>query len=116
MIEGESSPYWSIDAEASTLGAALQDPKCAKALAEVPNDLYYDERHQHIHAAICALVKAGKPVDLITADRELQDRKTLPLIGGTAYLADLVMRVPTTANMKSYLRIIETCAMRRKLR
>ena len=112
----EKSPFWNMEAEASTLGAAIQDPKCAKTLAEVSSDLYYDERHQLIHAAVCALVKAGKPVDLVTLDQEMQSRNTLDRIGGAAYLVELIQFVPSTANMKSYLQIVQACAMRRQMR
>lgn len=111
----ERSPLYNLDAEMSTLGAAIQDAKCAKALSEVSSDIYYDQRHQAIHAAISALVKAEKPVDPITLDQELSNRNTLALIGGTSYLADLIMRVPTTLNMQYYLDIVQTCAMRRQM-
>lgn len=112
----EKSPFWNMEAEASTLGAAIQDPKCAKTLAEVSSDLYYDERHQLIHAAVCALVKSGKPVDLVTLDQEMRSRNTLDRIGGAAYLVELIQFVPSTANMKSYLQIVQACAMRRQMR
>lgn len=107
--------FYNVSAEASTLGAALQDPKCAETLAEVPSDIYFDQRHQLIHGAICALVKEKKAVDLITVDAEMGSRNTLKEIGGSSYLVELIQYVPTTANMKYYLEIVQTCAMRRQI-
>ncbi len=108
--------YFNIDAEKSTLGAAIQDSKCAKLLADVATDIYYDQKHQAIHTAICSLVKSGKAVDLVTVDQELTNHNTNDLIGGAVYLVELIQFVPTTVNMKDYLRIVYECAMRRQMR
>ena len=113
--EESGNPFYSVEAEACTLGAALQDARCARVLADEPGDIYYDPRHQLIHAAICAIVKAGKPVDLAIVDHELATRKTLDMAGGTAYLVDLMQAVPFVANMQHYLQIVRSCSTRRKL-
>ncbi|MGN1370622.1 MAG: replicative DNA helicase [Aristaeellaceae bacterium] len=114
--EAPVNAFYNIEAEVSTLGAALLDGKCAKVLADISSDIYYDQRHQLIHAAVCALVKDKKPVDLVTMDHEMASRNTLDAIGGAAYLVRLCNAVPTTANMKYYLQIVQACAMRRKMR
>lgn len=108
--------FFNIEAEASTLGAAMQDEKCAKMLSEAESGIYYDERHQMIHAAMKALIRAEKPVDLVTMNQELSRRNTLDRIGGAGYLIDLINAVPTTVNMKYYLEIVQECMMRRQLR
>jgi len=111
-----ANAYYNLEAEASTLGAAMLDEKCAKTIAEVNNSIYYDQRHQLIQAAISALVKGQKPVDLVTLDQEMSSRNTLDMIGGAAYLVGLMQLVPTTANMRYYLQIVQECAMRRQMR
>ena len=108
--------YYNLEAEASTLGAALQNEKCAKILADVSTDVYYDQRHQAIHAAICSLVKSGKAVDMVTVDHELTLRNTNEIVGGAVYLIEITQLVPTTVNMKDYLKIVYECAMRRQMR
>lgn len=115
-ISEAPSPFYNLEAEASTLGAAMQDAKCAKMLADVPSDLYYDQKHQAVHAAICALVQSERPVDLVTMDQEMRNRNTIDLIGGPATLVEMISYVPTTANMQYYLQIVQACAMRRQLR
>ena len=109
------NPFYDVSAEAATLGAALQDTKCAKMLTDVSNDSYYDQKHQAIHAAICALLSADKPIDLVTVNQEMEARNTIGLIGGPAYLVELIQYVPTTANQQYYIQIIQACAMRRQI-
>lgn len=112
----EISAFYNISAEMSTLGAALLDEKCAKIIADVPNDIFYDQRHQFIHAAICSLIQVNSPVDLITTDAELRRRGTLDAAGGSGYLVELMQYVPTTVNTKYYLQIVQKSAMCRQLR
>lgn len=114
--EGPANAFYNLEAEASTLGAAILDSKCAKTLSEVPSEIYYDQRHQLIHAAVASLVKDGKPVDLVTMDQEMGNRNTLDMVGGPSYLVELCQAVPTTVNMKYYLQIVQACAMRRQMR
>jgi replicative DNA helicase len=114
--ETPANAFYSLEAEASTLGAAILDSKCAKTLSGVSSEIYYDQRHQLIHAAVAALVKNEKPVDLVTLDHEMASRNTLDMAGGTSYLVELCQMVPTTVNMKYYLKIVQECAMRRQMR
>ena len=113
---GIKDAFANWEAEAAVLGSALIDSKCAKTLSEVSSEIFYDQRNQMIHAAIAALVKDEKPVDLVTLDNEMKNRNTLDMVGGTTYLVDLIQLVPTTVNMKYYLKIVQECAMRRQMR
>ena len=49
----------------------------------------------------------GDPVDLVTRGEELRQRGTLDSVGGVSYISDLSMAVPSTANVKYYIRIVE---------
>lgn len=55
------------------------------------------------------------PVDLVTVDAELSRRGSLEGVGGTAYLIELSQYVPTTANVKAYIRIVLEKSTLRKL-
>lgn len=109
------SPYYSIEAEMSILGAAIQDAHCVKMVAECPDEDIYDNRHKLIRDAIAEMYQAQKPVDLVTLNTQLEINNRLDAIGGTGYLLDLIAYVPTTANVKAYLDIVQQCSMRRKL-
>jgi replicative DNA helicase len=92
----------------AALGAMLLDP--AGAGSEVRERLsethFYHAPHQVIFREIAALQDAMQAVDLVTLTQRLQDRNQLEQVGGAAYLADLVTRVPTTANVGHYIDIV----------
>ena len=100
-------PPQSYEAEQSVLGAMLQDSRAVSIAVEMlREDDFYTPAHQAIYAALRALAQESVAIDLITADAELSRRGTLAGIGGTAYLAELLMHVPTTANVQYYISIV----------
>ena len=108
----ENSPLWNMEAEQSVLGAALQADWCAKLTAEMSAEEFTTPEHRTLHAAICALVNAGKPVDLITMDNQLGPTKGNEAL---SYMLHLIQYVPTTVNAKHYIDIVHKCSLRRKL-
>ena len=98
----------SLDAEIAVLGAMLLSPQDAgsQARERLSDHHFYHAAHQVIFREIAALQDAMQAVDAITLAQRLQDKNLLEEIGGPAYLADLVSRVPTTANIELYLDIV----------
>jgi replicative DNA helicase len=98
----------SVDAEIAVLGAMLLSP--AEAGSQVRDRLsenhFYFSAHQVIFREIAALQDALQAVDLITLTQRLQDKNQLEEIGGPVYLSDLIMRVPTIANVEHYIDIV----------
>lgn len=108
--------YQNTEAEINVLGAAMQDDKALKAVVEMdPND-FSEPAHGLILNAMKDLNRAGTPVDLVTMYAEMQKANRIEIIGGAAYLPKLISSVVTTANVKSYIRIVKECATRRRLR
>lgn len=110
-----NTPYYNAEAEMSVLGAALLDEGCVKLVTDTPADTFHDPRHRIIRDAICTLAAAKEKVDLITVNDQLVKAGKEGESGGAAYLIQLMQYVPTTANAKSYLKILEECRMRRTL-
>ena len=108
--------YTNIEAEINVLGAAMQSDKALKAVVEMDPDDFSEPAHRLILNAMKDLSRAGTPVDLVTMYAELQKANRIEIIGGAAYLPKLVSSVVTTANVKSYIRIVRECATRRRLR
>src|SRR5437867_10106081 len=98
----------SLDAEMSVLGSMLLSPQEAgsQARERLSEQHFYHAAHRVIFREITALQDALQAVDLITLTQRLQDKNQLDQIGGAAYLADLVSRVPTTSNLEHYLDIV----------
>jgi replicative DNA helicase len=58
---------------------------------------------------------AASPIDVMTVGNELSRRGTLEGVGGTAYLLEAYRYVPTTANTRSYVQIVQEKSTLRKL-
>jgi len=107
----------SLDAEMAVLGAMLLNPQEAGSLAQsrlTPEHFYY-AAHQVIFREIVALQDSMHAVDNVTLSQRLRDKNLLEEIGGAAYLADLIGRVPTTANIEHYVEIVEEKYLLRRL-
>ena len=106
----------SPEAERSVLGAMLQDPNTVnKAVEDLTPEDFYLPQHKEIFSAMLELFRQQRPVDLVTVDEELSRRGTLDGIGGTAYLIDLRMYVPTTVNAHTYITLVSEKSTLRRL-
>jgi replicative DNA helicase len=104
------------DAERATLGALLLDPDAISSVIRfVQPDDFYDNANRLIHQAIIALYTKGKKADLITLTDQLRLSGDLEKAGGPAYIANLTSLVPSSANVEYYARIVQECAVRRRL-
>lgn len=106
----------SIEAEQSVLGCLLLEKETVPVAIEVlkPED-FYREDHREIFKAIVELFEKGKPVDVITVSEQLKMSGTLDKVGGLEYLTSMATFVPTTANIKHYVKIVEEKSILRKL-
>ncbi len=109
-------PPQSIEAEESVLGGVLLDNSALDRAVEVlsPDD-FYREAHRKIMRAMIDLSQRSEPVDLITLTEALKARGELSDIGGATYLAELVDKVPTAANVAFYARIVHQKSVLRSL-
>lgn len=115
QLRGATPPN-SLEAERSVLGAMLQDERAVSlAIEALKPDDFYQPAHREIYAAMQQLVKNQSPVDLITVDTELSRTGMLEGIGGTQYLIGLSQYVPTTANVRAYIGIVQEKSVLRQL-
>jgi replicative DNA helicase len=115
QLRGKLPPH-SIEAEESVLGGILIDNAALDRAVElvIPEDFYRDA-HRKIFRAILDLSDRHEPVDLVTLSDALRTRSELQDVGGASYLAELVERVPTAANVGYYAKIIKDKAILRAL-
>ncbi len=86
----------------------LTDKDAIMSAVEVlKEDDFYREDNKTIYSAILNLYNRAQPVDIITLRTELQSMKQLDAVGGLEYIAKLPDKVPTTANIEQYIRIVE---------
>ena len=115
MDLGKVPPH-DIEAEQAILGCMLTDRDSVIAAIEVlKEDAFYREDNKAIYAAILGLYSKNEPIDIITVKAELIETGSFERVGGLEYLASLPERVPTTANVDKYIKIVDEKAMLRNL-
>ena len=107
----------SLEAEMAVLGAMLLSPEeaASQVREHLTEDDFYYAAHQVIFRELAGMQDTLRAVDMVTLTQRLQDKGVLDEIGGAAYLADLVARVPTTANVEHYINIVWEKHLLRKL-
>ncbi len=105
-----------VEAEQAVLGSMLLDKDAVIEAVEIlkPED-FYREENKIIFLAMLSLYGRAEPVDLITVKDELVLLGKLDVCGGLEYLADLSDKVPTTANVENYIKIVEEKSILRSL-
>ena len=85
------------------------------AVETLKDEDFYREDNKVIYGAIMNLYNRGEPVDIITLKDELVSLGKFEAVGGLEYLAELPEKVPTTANVEQYIKIVEEKSMLRTL-
>ena len=106
-------PPQDIEAEQAVIGSMLTDQDAVVAAIETlkPED-FYREDNKLIYSAI---YNRAEPIDIITLKAELSSMGKLDNVGGLEYIVGLPDKVPTTANVDRYIKIVEEKSMLRNL-
>jgi len=105
-METDRIPPRSLEAESSVLAACMLG-YAAEAVEVLEPDDFYRTSHQAIFRAVCRLVQAQIPVDLVTLVTHLRDSGNLDGVGGAAYVHKFVDDVPLAANIEHYARLVK---------
>lgn len=104
------------EAEQAVVGAMLCDNEAISAVSEyITADDFYYQKYALVFTAIMELNDAGTPVDLITVQNKLNEKKVPSEISSFDSLSSMARAVPTTANVRHYARIVADKATLRKL-
>ncbi|EFO79028.1 replicative DNA helicase [Oscillochloris trichoides DG-6] len=108
-------PY-DLQAERATLGSILLDREAIVAVAGwLPSEYFYLEKHALIYEAMLACYGRREPPDLTTVATELRRQERLDLVGGMAFLGELLSEVPTAVHVEYYAHSVERTAVLRRL-
>ena len=115
MELGKIPPH-DIEAEQAVLGSMLTDKEAVASAIEVlkPED-FYREDNRAIYSSILSLYAKPEPIDVITVKAELIEDGKFESVGGLEYLASLPDKVPTTANVEKYIKLVEEKSILRNL-
>lgn len=106
----------SIEAEQSVIGSMIIDKSAIAQVAEkLTEDDFYRDGHKVIYKAIFEMFKNDMAVDLVTLLEYLKSTDQLEKAGGVTYITEVSSSVPTTANLSSYIKIVEEKSILRRL-
>ncbi len=115
MDIGKVPPH-DTEAEQAVIGSMLTDKEAIISAIEVlKEEDFYREDNRIIYHAILNLYNRAEPVDIITLKAELSSLGQLDAVGGIEFLATLPDKVPTTANVEKYIKIVEEKSILRNL-
>ena len=115
MELGKVPPH-DTEAEQAVIGSMLTDKEAIISAIEIlKEEDFYREDNKTIYGAILNLYNRAEPVDIITLKSELASLGKLEAVGGLEYLAELPDKVPTTANVDKYIKIVEEKSLLRTL-
>lgn len=108
-------PPNNIEAEQSVLGSMLLNEKCVyEALEALRADDFYHQQNRDIFYVMSELMAAGIPVDIVTVSQKL-DQEGKMRAGTMEYLSGLTTVVPSVANLRHYIDIVDQKSSMRKL-
>ena len=115
MELGKVPPH-DIEAEQAVIGSMLTDQEAVYAAIErlKPEDFYREDNKQK-YTAILNIYNKAEPIDIITLKAELSSMGKLDAVGGLEYIVELPEKVPTTANVDRYIKIVEEKSLLRNL-
>ena len=106
----------SLEAEQSVIGSMIIDKEAiSKALEKLNEEDFYRDGHKVIFKAIREMYSEDMAVDLVTLLEYLKSTEKLDKAGGVTYISEISSSVITTANLDSYIKIVEDKSMLRKL-
>ena len=115
MDLGKVPPH-DIEAEQAVIGSMLTDKDAVVDAIEILKaEDFYRQDNKTIYEAILNLYNRGEPIDIITVKAELISIGKFEAVGGLEYIAVLPDKVPTTANVDRYIKIVEEKSILRRL-
>ena len=93
--------------EEAIIGACLIEQEALPLVADkLRPEMFYDDCHQLIFAALIAMYQANKKIDILTVKEELARRGVLEKIGGPYVITQLSSRVASSAHIEYHAQIV----------
>lgn len=93
--------------EEAIIGACLIEQEALPLVADkLRPEMFYDDHHQLIFAALIAMYQANKKIDILTVKEELTRRGVLEKIGGPYTIVQLSSRVASSAHIEYHAQIV----------
>jgi replicative DNA helicase len=112
----DRQPPCNLEAERGVLGSILLLPiVCDDVALILRAEDFYDEANRRIYTHLREMHDEGRRIDTMLLVERLRSQGEFELVGGAAYLAEVVQSVPTAANATYYAEIVKNKATLRSL-
>jgi replicative DNA helicase len=103
----------STEIEQCVLGSILLEPGCVNQVIaqKVTPEHFHDIRNRYLYETAIGMVEAGEPVDMVALAVKLG--KNAELCGGITYISSLPDKVPSSANLPTYIKGLKAAQYRR---
>ena len=104
----EKLPPHDVEAEEAVIAAAMVDADAIYRIAPIlkPAD-FFREKNAWVYQACTELWARDEAINQITVAHELARAERLDDVGGQAYLADTIRRLPTSVGVEFYAQIVK---------
>lgn len=104
------------EAEEAVIGSMLLDQEAVVHASEklIETD-FYNPRYKTLFSAIVELYHEGKPADLVTLVDKLREKNVSEDICSVEFLSNIISAVPTSANVRYYIDIVQQKSLLRDL-
>lgn len=108
----------SVEAEQSVIGAMLMDRDAITIASEILTaEDFYQKQYGILFETMVELYTENCPVDLVTLQNRLKEKDVPPEISSLEFAGELIVAVPTSANVRYYAEIVaEKASLRRLIR
>ena len=101
-------PPNSKEAEQSVIGSMIMDAEAISIASELLTaEDFYNKSYGLIFSAMVELYFEGKAVDIVTLSERLKEKNAPPEVSSLDFVGDLLIAVPTSANIREYAQIVK---------
>lgn len=106
----------SLEAEQSVVGAMIMDKQAVLTASEMlTRDDFYHRQYGTMFQAMVDMNDAGKTIDIITLQDKLRELNVPEEVYSIQFIRDLLVAVPTSANIRQYAKIVKDKAILRNV-
>lgn len=109
-------PPHNVEAERAVIGSMMMDDDATQVAAEfLTKEDFYNGQYGQLFEALLDLYHQGVGADLVTIQNRLREMEVPPELTSTEFMGGIINSVPTSANIKGYVRIVQEKAVLRRL-
>ena len=106
----------SLEAERSVLGSMLIDPEAVETASEIIREEdFYARQNGILFQTMLEMQQKGIAIDPVTLQTRLREKNLPPELYADEMIRELIMTVPTSANIKSYATIVAEKSLLRSM-